>query len=121
MEQTTNIQPLTASLLHWVISALALMITAYLMPGFEIKGFVSALIAALVIGIANAVVYPLLVFLTLPITILTLGLFLLVVNGIFLKICAAFVPGFEIDGIFPAIFGSVILSFVGYALHRIVI
>jgi putative membrane protein len=105
------------SLIHWIVSALALMLTAYLVKGFKVKSFFAALIAAVAIGFANAVIWPILIFLTLPINILTLGLFTFVVNGAVLRICAAFLPGFEIDSWLSAIFGAIILSVVSTALH----
>lgn len=104
-------------LIHWIVSALALMITAYLVRGFKIKGFGSALITAVVIGLANIVVTPLLLFLTLPFNILTLGLFTFVVNGAVLKLCAALLPGFAIEGWGSAIFGAIVLAVVGTGLH----
>ena len=113
--------PLLVNLLHWLVSATALMITAYLVPGFRVKNFGAALIAAAVIGLANLTVWPLLIFLTLPINILTLGLFTFVVNGIVLKLCAAILRDFEINGWFSAIFGAFILACVGSLLHYILI
>jgi putative membrane protein len=109
------------SLLHWAVSAIAVMITAYLVKGFKVKSFFSALGAAIVIGLANAVIWPILIFLTLPINILTLGLFTFVVNGMVLKICAWVMPGFEIDSWLSAIFGAIILSIVGTGLHYVLI
>ena len=105
------------SLLHWAVSAIALMATAYLVRGFKVASFMSALIAAIVIGFANVIVWPVLIFLTLPLNVLTLGLFTFVVNGAVLKICAAVLPGFKIESWGAAIFGSVILSLVSSALH----
>jgi putative membrane protein len=103
--------------LHWIISAFAVMITAYVVRGFKVKSFWSALGAALIIGIANAILWPILIFLTLPINILTFGLFTFVVNGIVLKICAAIMPGFKIDTWTAAIIGAIILAVVSTALH----
>jgi putative membrane protein len=104
-------------LLHWFVSALALLATAYLVKGFEVKGFGSALLAAVVIGLANATLWWLLIILTLPINVLTLGLFTFVVNGAVLKICAAFLPGFDIKSWMAAIFGSIILTVISTILH----
>lgn len=98
------------ALLHWIVSALALLATAYMVPGFKVSGFVAALIAAVVVGIGNAILWPLLAFLTLPLTILTFGLFLFVVNGIVIKICAAIVPGFEVTTWTAAIIGAIVLT-----------
>ncbi len=105
------------TLIHWALSALAVMLTSKIIAGFKINGFFAALLAAAVIGLANIVVWPVLMFLTLPINILTLGLFTFVVNGAVLKICAALLPGFEIDGWLSAIFGAICLSLINMALH----
>lgn len=109
------------TLLHWAVSALALMMTAYLVRGFKVKSFTSALMAAVVIGMANVLIWPVLIFLTLPINVLTLGLFTFVVNGIVLRVCAAVLSGFEIDSWGAAIFGAIILSVSGTILHYVLI
>ncbi|MEZ4815233.1 MAG: phage holin family protein [Bdellovibrionota bacterium] len=101
------------ALLHWIVSGLAFLATAYFVPGFKVNGFFAALIAAVVVGIGNALLWPVLAFLTLPITLVTLGLFLFVVNGIVIKICAAFVPGFEVTSWTAAILGSIVLTVFG--------
>lgn len=106
-------------LVHWIASSLAVMLTAYLVPGFRVDSFLAALMAALVIGFVNMFIWPLLVFLTLPLTLLTFGLFLLVVNGLSLKIAAALTPGFSIKGIFPAIMGAIVLSIIGYLVRMV--
>jgi putative membrane protein len=108
---------LLLTILHWFVSALALMLTAYFIRGFKVKSFGSALIAAVVIGLANIVIRPILLFITLPLNILTLGLFTFVVDGIVLKICAAVLPGFQIEKWSSAIFGAFILAVVSMALH----
>lgn len=106
-------------LLTWLLTTVSLLITAYLVPGFIIKSFVAAAIAAVLLGLANAVVRPILVFFTLPLTILTLGLFLFVVNAFTIWIVAAFTPGFHITGFFPALVGSIIVSVVNSVLNRL--
>ncbi len=108
-------------ILSWLVSGLAVLLTSKMVAGFEIRGFVTALIAALLIGLANAVLWPVLVFLTLPLTVITLGLFLFVVNGMILKICAAVLPGFEIKSWLSAIFGAIVLSIVSLILHYFLI
>lgn len=108
-------------MLHWFVSALALMITAYFVRGFKVKSFISALFASLVIGLANAVIWPFLIFLTLPINILTLGLFTFVVNGAVLKLSASRLWGLEIKSWGAAIFGAIILSLVSAGLHAYLI
>src|SRR4051794_8968191 len=85
-------------IVHWVVSAAAVLVTSKLLKGFKVEGFSAAMWAALLIGIANVVVWPILIILTLPINLLTLGLFTFVVNGMVLKLCAAFLDGFEIHG-----------------------
>lgn len=112
---------LLSIIIHWMVSGVAVMLTAYLIRGFQVSGFVSALIAAVVIGIANAILWPALMLLTLPINILTLGFFTFVVNGALLKICAWVVPGFEVKTWGAAIFGSMILSLVSAVLHYILV
>src|SRR4051812_4416307 len=104
-------------LIHWVISAAALLITSYVVPGFKVRNFKGALIACVIIGLANVFIRPLLLFLTLPLNILTLGLFTFVVNAIILRLCAGLLRDFDIKGWFSAIMGAVVLAFVGAGLH----
>ncbi len=106
--------------LTWLATAVALLITAYVVPGFKLDSLSAAAIGAVVLGLVNAVVKPILFFLTLPLTILTLGLFLLVLNAISLQLVAALTPGFDIQGFLPALFGSLVLSAVSYVLHLVV-
>lgn len=103
-------------LIHWVVVAVALWVTAYLVPGVTISSWTSLAIAALVLGFVNAIVKPILVILTLPITILTLGLFYLVVNALVFGLAAALVPGFQIAGPMPAIIGALVTSIVSWFL-----
>jgi putative membrane protein len=97
------------------ISALGLWIAAVLVPGVVLEGPWNLLVAALLLGLVNAVVRPVLVFLTLPITILTLGLFLLVINAGMLALVAALLEGFRIAGFFSALFGALIVSLTSWA------
>ena len=99
-------------LLTWLITAVSLIITAKLVPGITISSFGVAAIAAIVLGLINAIVRPLLVLFTLPLTILTLGLFLFVINAISFGLVGYFVSGFQVNGFLDALFGSIILSFV---------
>jgi putative membrane protein len=99
-------------LLTWLLTTVSLLITAYLVPGFIIKTFADAAIAAVVLGLVNAIVKPLLILLTLPLTIVTLGLFLFVVNAMTIWLVAALTPGFALTGFLPALMGSIVLSFV---------
>jgi putative membrane protein len=107
-------------LITWFTTAIALLITAYFVPGLYLSGLVASLVAAIVLGLVNAIVRPILILLTLPITLLTLGLFLLVINGISLVIVAALTPGFEIAGFLPAIVGAVVLTVVAWIIQLVV-
>lgn len=105
-------------IITWLISALALLVTAIIVPGLSITGVVAAVIAAGILGLVNATVKPLLILFTLPLTILSLGLFLLVINGIALGLVGYLTPGFDVGGFFPAIFGSIVLSLITSLLDR---
>ena len=102
-----------------MITALSLLITAYLIPGITINGFTVAAIATLVMGLINAIVKPILLLFTLPLTILTLGLFLFVVNAISFSLVSYFTPGFTVNSFLDALFGSVVLSIVSSFLGKI--
>ncbi|MCC5899287.1 MAG: phage holin family protein [Phormidium sp. GEM2.Bin31] len=104
----------------WLMTALALVVTAYIVPGIELDGFNAALIAAIILGLVNAVVRPLLILLTLPITIVTLGLFLLVINALSIQLVAALTSGFTVNGLWWAIIGSIVLSFVSSILDSLI-
>ena len=110
-------------ILHWLLSGVALLIVANLLPGIEVDGFGAALIAALVIGLASATVGVILKIVALPIILLSFGLLLgivyLLINGLMLKLASEFVPGFRVNGCLPAIFGSILLTVVDYVLHAI--
>jgi putative membrane protein len=97
-------------LLHWVLSALTLLLISHFVPGFIVTSFTVALIASLVIGLVNATLGAFLRFVSFPITILTLGLFVLVINAFMLKLAAAISPGFQIIGFLPALEGAIILA-----------
>ncbi len=99
-------------LIRWVLNTLALFAVAYVLPGFHYEGWIAVAIAAAVLGILNALVRPILYVLTLPLTVLTLGLFLFVLNAVMLKLTAAIVPDFSIDGWLWAIIGAVLLAAV---------
>lgn len=116
-----NSPSLLNSILHWLVSGLALIITSKLISGFRIDGFGTALWGAVIIGIANVIIWPILIVLTLPINIITFGLFTFVVNGAVLKICASLLPGFTIDGWWTAILGALVLSLINTALHFLLI
>lgn len=107
-------------ILHWILSAIALILVSHLVPGFHVSGLIPALIAAVVIGLLNATVGLFVKIVTLPLTILTLGLFLLVVNGLMILLASAVVPGFHVTGIGPAFWGAVILAVLGMLIRAIV-
>jgi putative membrane protein len=107
-------------LVRWLISAVSIMIVAYLVPGFVVHGIVAALIAAAIIGLVNATLGSVVKILTLPLTFLTLGLFLIVVNAIMLKVAAALAPGFEVQTWGAAFIGAILLSLVSTFLHWLV-
>ncbi len=96
-------------LLHWLLSAVTLLLVAHFVPGFYVRGLVSALIAALVIGLINATLGLLLKVLTFPLTIVTFGVFLLVINALMLLLASRFVPGFEVRGFWPAFWGAFLI------------
>ncbi len=106
-------------LLTWLATAVSLIVTAFIVPGFTIVGFSSAIVGAAVLGLVNAVVKPILILFTLPLTILTLGLFLLVVNAIALGLVSYLTPGLTIAGFFPAIFGSIVLTLVSGIINQL--
>lgn len=106
-------------LLTWLLTAAALILTSKIVPGFILDSFTAAAIAAVIMGLVNAIVRPILVILTFPLTLLTLGLFLLVVNAISLSLVAYFTPGFTIVGFLPALIGSIVLSFVSGILDSV--
>ncbi len=103
-------------LLVWILNAVALLIVAYVLPGITVASFGSALIAALVLGLLNAVVKPLLILLTLPLTIVTLGLFLLVLNALVFWFAGSVLKGFQVDGFWWAVIGAIVYSIVSTAL-----
>ena len=106
--------------INWLINAVALYVTAELVPGILIEGTGALLLAALVIGLINAVIRPILLVLTLPITVITLGLFYFVLNGFLLWLAAALTPGFALSGLAAAIIGALVLSLVATVLHLLV-
>jgi putative membrane protein len=106
-------------LAHWVLSALCLLLVAHFVPGFYVRGFGTALIAAVVIGLVNGTLGVLVKIITFPITVLTFGIFWLVINALMLKFAAVFVPGFEVRGLWPAFWGGLILSLLNVVVGQI--
>src|SRR3989338_2389575 len=105
------------TIIHWVVSALAILISAYVLPGVHVDGFLSALIVAVVLGVINVFLRPILIMFTLPLTVLTLGLFVLVINGILIMLAAYVVPGFAVDGFLSAFLFGIVLAVVSAVLQ----
>jgi putative membrane protein len=102
-----------------IINMVAILIISYLFPKtIWVDGFLAALVAAFLLGVVNAIIRPVLVFLTLPLTVVTLGLFLLVVNGLMLWLVSALVRGFHVSGFWGAVLGSILISIVSWILSR---
>lgn len=101
------------------LNAIALMATAYVVPGFKVDSFTTAVLAAVVLGVVNTFIRPILAFITAPLNIVTLGLFAFVINAVMLFLVSTFVPGLMIDGWTPAILASIVLSVVSTALNSV--
>lgn len=99
-------------LARWIVNAAALLLVAYLYPGVQVESFLSAALAALVLGLVNAFVRPLLIILTLPVTLITLGLFLFVINALLFWFVAEIVHGFSVSGFGAALLGSILYSLI---------
>jgi len=108
-------------ILLWILNAVALLTVAYLLPSIQIATFGTALAAALLLGLINAVVRPLLLILTLPVTLLTLGLFIFVINGLMFWLASSLLAGFAVGGFWPAVFGSILYSVVSWALSSLLV
>ena len=106
-------------LLHWILSAVALLVVSRIVPGFHVNGLVPALIASVVIGLLNATVGLFLKIVTFPLTIVTLGIFLLVINGLMILFASALVPGFRVTGFLPAFLGAIVLALLGMVIKAV--
>jgi putative membrane protein len=106
-------------ILRWIISALALLALPYIVSGIELKSFYIALIVAVLLGLVNAVIRPVLILLTLPVTLLTLGLFILVINALLFWFVGSFVEGFHVGGFWPAFFGAILYSLITWAANAL--
>lgn len=108
-------------LLLWILNAVALLAVTYLLPAhIQVSGFGAALVAALVLGLINTLVRPVLTLLTLPITLLTLGLFYLVLNGLLFWLASALLPGFEVQGFVSALIGATLYGLIAWALSALI-
>lgn len=107
-------------LIHWFLSAGSLLIVAFLFPGIQVAGLETALIAPIAIGLINATLGFLLKIITLPLTLLTLGIIWFIINAFMLQLAAAIVPGFYVAGFFSAFFGAIVLSIINMILRALV-
>jgi len=106
--------------IRWVILTAAILFASYLIEGIEVRGFLSAFSAAAILGILNAFFRPVLIILTLPINILSLGLFTFVINAMLLKMASGVISGFEVHGFWSAVFGSLLISIVSWLLSSFI-
>lgn len=107
-------------LIRWLILTIAIIIASYLLEGIHISGFFSAFFAAAILGILNALFRPVLLILTLPINILTFGLFTFIINALMLKMASGVIPGFEVHGFWTAVFGALIIGVVSWLLNSFI-
>lgn len=106
-------------LLRWVIYALLIIFVAWIVPGIEVANFLSALLVCIILALINTFIKPFIQFITLPVNILTLGLFSLVINALMLMLAGWVAPGFEVEGFLSALFGSILLSLFSLAVNKI--
>ncbi len=106
-------------LLAWLINAVALIALPYIFTSITVDSFVTALLVAAVLALVNALIRPLLVLLTLPVTILTLGLFIFVINGLLFWAVGSFVPGFHVGGFWSGVFGAIVYSLISWLLASV--
>jgi putative membrane protein len=107
-------------LITWLVNALALLALPYIFKSIHVDDFVTALLAAVVLGLVNALIRPVLVLLTLPVTLLTLGLFIFVINGLLFWFVGSFVPGFHVAGFWAGVFGAIVYSIISCALSALI-
>jgi putative membrane protein len=108
------------ALLVWLINALALLALPYLVPSVHVDSFLTALVAALLLGLVNTLIRPILVLLTLPVTLVTLGLFIFVINALLFWFVASFVKGFTVGGFWSAFFGAIVYALVSWAASHLI-
>ena len=106
-------------IIRWLLFAISLLFIAWLIPGITIESFNAALYASFIIGLVNVFIRPLFVVITIPITIITLGLFIFIINAILFGLVAYIVPGFEVDGFLSALLGSILLSIISTFINNI--
>ena len=108
-------------LVAWLVNALALFVLPYVFPWVSVDSMGAALLAALVLGLVNALIRPLAILLTLPATILTLGLFIFVINGLLFWWVGSFLEGFRVSGFWPGFFGAIVYSLISWAIGAVVL
>ena len=108
-------------LLVWLVNTVSLIAVAYLMPSISVSSFTTALVAALILGLVNAVIRPILILLTLPATILTLGLFIFVINGLLFWFVGSFIEGFVVGGFWAGFFGAIVYSLISWLLSALLL
>jgi putative membrane protein len=107
-------------LIRWIILTVSIITASYLLEGIHVSGFFSAFLAAAALGILNALFRPILLVLTLPINILTLGVFTFIINALMLKMASGIIPGFEVNGFWTAVIGSLIISVISWLLNSFI-
>jgi putative membrane protein len=108
-------------LVLWLINSLALLTVAYVLPGIDVTDFTTAMIAAVVLGLVNAFIRPVLILLTLPVTLLTLGLFIFVINGLLFWMVGSWLEGFTVAGFWSGFFGAIVYSIISWALSSVLL
>jgi putative membrane protein len=108
-------------LLVWLINAVTLLLLPYLLPSISVSSFSAALIAASILGLVNTLIRPVLIVLTLPVTVLTLGLFIFVINALLFWLVGSILSGFHVDGFWPAFFGAIAYSLISWALSSLLL
>ena len=106
-------------LITWLINAVAVFALPYIFTGIKVPSFTAALVAALILGLVNALIRPILILLTLPATILTLGLFIFIINGLLFWLVGSLNLGFQVDGFWTAVFGAIVYSIISWILSSI--
>jgi putative membrane protein len=108
-------------LVVWLINSLALLTVAYVLPGIDVADFTTAMIAAVALGLVNAFIRPVLILLTLPVTLLTLGLFIFVINGLLFWMVGSWLQGFTVAGFWSGFFGAIVYSIISWALSSVLL
>lgn len=108
-------------LLRWILFTLAIMLVAWLIPGIAVENFQSAMLVTVIMALINIFIRPLIVFITLPINVLTLGIFTLIINALLFMLAGYLAPGFFVDGFLSAFLGSIVLSFLGLVINMVTV